>query len=383
MAIAFLCLISYSAAFAQEAKTIKSGSAKEAKVKILQKENGEYMLLDTTLTLAEGVSVEAAVKQLKLQEQDLKALGAKPFVPSEIKGVGDIDFIRVLPSKVTDSARAVMFRSIRPDSARAVLFRNLGSDSARTVLFKTFGADSVKAVKWRSSVPDSLFSKIRDRHFYVKGAAVEGMSPLENKAININGQQLMLRHSIGKDSLMRMKVFFRLDSTVQLKADSFLIRDKIKIEKDGQTGEIKIFRMHTDGTSDALETGEYDVLKLNSDTKEKVIVLRASKTTEVKNEKKEGEKAKKKEKANASQLDVKVYPNPTSGTVNLSFDVKKKANVKVRIVDSQGRTVLQDERESFQGQYAKEINLSKYGAGVFVIQLMIGNSIQAEKVLVQ
>ncbi|WP_205503184.1 T9SS type A sorting domain-containing protein [Rufibacter psychrotolerans] len=346
-ALAFLGATAFSRAHAQAPQKEKAAPARQAKVKILKQENGEFLLLDTTLTVAEGKSLEEAVKQMEASGTAFRKLGAKPIAPADLAPGQDLKVFRRVPGQ---------------------------------------GHDSLRVFRFRRALPDSVFSRLKGaaRLHDLEMLHPERLKDLEHRVLTITGDSIAFRTSIKVDSLIRGHRFFRLDSAFHVRPDSFLLRETIRVEKDG-TGEVKILRESGPGAVELLEEGEYDVIKLrNGKQQDRVIILKATKAPASKKEAAKAAKAsRKKGEAKAAKLDVTYSPNPTSGRVNVSFHAQKKAKAQLRVVDSQGKAVFQEDLGTVQGTVSRDLDLSRFGKGVYVVQLQVGNTAQAGKVVVQ
>ncbi len=77
------------------------------------------------------------------------------------------------------------------------------------------------------------------------------------------------------------------------------------------------------------------------------------------------------ELAGASNFNV--YPNPSNGLVNISFDVTKAINADLKVINSLGQVILFENIGSVVGNHVTAIDLSTIGAGVYTVQLIIEN----------
>ena len=81
--------------------------------------------------------------------------------------------------------------------------------------------------------------------------------------------------------------------------------------------------------------------------------------------------------------DLKLFPNPASGTAVLSFDLDVSQSISAKIYDLSGReirTVLQ--RELNPDQYNLEINLKGLRSGSYILELRIGERTLSKKFIV-
>ncbi|MBA9077939.1 T9SS type A sorting domain-containing protein [Rufibacter quisquiliarum] len=334
---------SFSGAFAQSPEQLQQDASARAKVKIVKKIDSHYYILDTTLTIQKGETWQGAVKQLNLNAGTLLGLGAKRIEPAQVTTFVKPDILIEGYSNTYDSIRAVVYRVLGADS----LLRH----TVRGLVFRRGGEHE----QWQTLRDSSRMLALR--------------------------HPLVIRQLIKSDSLLRNRAFIRLDSSGLVPADTFLLREKVRIEADGE-GRVRVLRLQSQGAAQTIETGDYEMIRVPAGNSFHIILRKAPL---------KGAKAKATQKQNTAkevpaktvQRQVKVFPNPTSGVVQLSFEVPQKDEVMVRVVNSAGKTVVEEEHRSFKGLYQKEINLGKYGRGLYVIQIRCGKTIQAEKVLVQ
>jgi len=87
----------------------------------------------------------------------------------------------------------------------------------------------------------------------------------------------------------------------------------------------------------------------------------------------------------SEDVSLQVYPNPTTGDVNLSFELADAAaeDVQINVYDALGRVVGQQVWAGGQARYNERISLGDYGAGIYIVQMRIGNKQWHKKVVVQ
>lgn len=87
----------------------------------------------------------------------------------------------------------------------------------------------------------------------------------------------------------------------------------------------------------------------------------------------------------SEDVSLQVYPNPTTGDVNLSFELAEAAaeDVQINVYDALGRVVGQQVWAGGQARYNERISLGDYGAGIYIVQMRIGNKQWHKKVVVQ
>ncbi len=80
--------------------------------------------------------------------------------------------------------------------------------------------------------------------------------------------------------------------------------------------------------------------------------------------------------------DMMIYPNPNNGVFTIQFDQTEKVKTKVEVIDAQGKAVFADKLGKFSGNYKKEIDLKKFGSGMYTIKVEQGGKIMSSKVIV-
>jgi hypothetical protein len=78
-------------------------------------------------------------------------------------------------------------------------------------------------------------------------------------------------------------------------------------------------------------------------------------------------------------VNIKVYPNPASDVVNISFEEPLEGEINVSILDSQGKLVKKDMIEAAITE--KQINLQELPAGVYYLRMTKGKLVNVYKVV--
>jgi hypothetical protein len=80
---------------------------------------------------------------------------------------------------------------------------------------------------------------------------------------------------------------------------------------------------------------------------------------------------------------IKVYPNPTSGILNVSFNVTEMQSVQLDLVSMKGNTVYTEKVGSFKGAFSKQLDLSGYAKGIYMLKMTGETGVTMTKVVVQ
>jgi len=83
-----------------------------------------------------------------------------------------------------------------------------------------------------------------------------------------------------------------------------------------------------------------------------------------------------------SNLDLKVYPNPSSGRFMVNFNSLEAGNVGIEVVDITGRVVLNNTFEAIAGNNEIPVDLSGSSSGIYVVKFRQGSTTATTKVTV-
>jgi hypothetical protein len=64
-----------------------------------------------------------------------------------------------------------------------------------------------------------------------------------------------------------------------------------------------------------------------------------------------------------------LYPNPNKGKFDLQFSVASEDQYSIRIMNGMGQAVYREELKRFAGEYRKQLDLTKMGAGVYMVEI--------------
>lgn len=78
-------------------------------------------------------------------------------------------------------------------------------------------------------------------------------------------------------------------------------------------------------------------------------------------------------------LNLIVYPVPARKEINVNFNVKAAADVKLSLINIVGKELYQEKRNNFSGNYYSQINLSDYPTGLYFIVIKVGNNSYTRK----
>lgn len=73
------------------------------------------------------------------------------------------------------------------------------------------------------------------------------------------------------------------------------------------------------------------------------------------------------EEANINEFNI--FPNPSTGAFNVTFNTAVRSNYKVTVVNTLGQKVYEETLNSFSGSYSKQLDLGQLGKGVYMINI--------------
>lgn len=85
----------------------------------------------------------------------------------------------------------------------------------------------------------------------------------------------------------------------------------------------------------------------------------------------------------AEEIDLRVFPNPTSDVVGLYFNLEERSDFQVEVVDLSGKVLSQQVLTDQQGEVHVPLNLKPFAKGVYMVKLTIGEATIANRVILQ
>lgn len=80
---------------------------------------------------------------------------------------------------------------------------------------------------------------------------------------------------------------------------------------------------------------------------------------------------------------LNVYPNPSPGTFQISFSSSEKTYVLINIINSRGQNIYRAIIQKAQGDFNREIDLSKQSKGVYLIEIIAGKAREVKKIIIE
>ena len=82
----------------------------------------------------------------------------------------------------------------------------------------------------------------------------------------------------------------------------------------------------------------------------------------------------------ANEINLKTYPVPTNGELNIYFEAAQTNNISILLTSLLGQVAFKEEKLNFTGIYTNKINLNSFAAGVYVLKVKVGNKVYNRKV---
>jgi len=80
--------------------------------------------------------------------------------------------------------------------------------------------------------------------------------------------------------------------------------------------------------------------------------------------------------------DMKVFPNPSNGTFQLSFSVLEPTDLRIELVGLNGNRVYQNQEYAWSGVYNQTIQLDKVPSGIYIVSIITDSEKLVEKLVV-
>jgi hypothetical protein len=84
----------------------------------------------------------------------------------------------------------------------------------------------------------------------------------------------------------------------------------------------------------------------------------------------------------AAPDDLKIYPNPTQGQLNVKFNCKTVTNYRISFFDANGRLVMTKEGKTNSGVNLVKLDISNFSKGVYLIDILADQVNKKTKIIV-
>ncbi|MCH8556080.1 MAG: PKD domain-containing protein, partial [Schleiferiaceae bacterium] len=79
--------------------------------------------------------------------------------------------------------------------------------------------------------------------------------------------------------------------------------------------------------------------------------------------------------------EINMFPNPTSGTVTISFDMLASRDVQLQIINSLGEVIVFENWKQLAGSQTMQYDISHLSAGAYSVRLSVGEAIVVRKLV--
>ena len=149
------------------------------------------------------------------------------------------------------------------------------------------------------------------------------------------------------------------------------VRYHLNIDDDHDRSVI-IIKSRSDDDDNDVDV-EVEVYSKDDDTEKKVSVTRSKMVVEDHEE----------ENASSSDLtDLKVYPTPSEGTINVSYELEKPGTVQIKVRDMKG-AVQREMKVKGEGKKSMKMNLDDLSAGTYLIEVKEGKAVHTKKLILE
>ncbi|OAQ40679.1 hypothetical protein A5893_06985 [Pedobacter psychrophilus] len=87
--------------------------------------------------------------------------------------------------------------------------------------------------------------------------------------------------------------------------------------------------------------------------------------------------------SDAAEIGLNIYPIPTKGVLNLSFDVLKKENLEIKVNNIVGQEMFNRTFNNFSGKFNQALDLKTLNDGTYVLSLKIGSKYYTQKFILE
>lgn len=81
-----------------------------------------------------------------------------------------------------------------------------------------------------------------------------------------------------------------------------------------------------------------------------------------------------------NEINLKTYPVPTNGELNIYFEVVQKNNVSIILSNLMGQVAFKEEKVNYNGIYTNKVNMNAFAAGVYILRVKVGTKVYNRKI---
>ncbi|MBC5772946.1 T9SS type A sorting domain-containing protein [Pontibacter sp. KCTC 32443] len=346
------------------------------RVKMFKSVDGKFVYSkDTVINAADHEAQIAALKNLKFDEKTWTKLEASKIVIDSIKGLHM--FRTPMAFKVLQDtammhrlkdAKVYKFERKLDGEKGAILFETLKGAKGDSFMLKAMKGD-----KFILHADSLLGTRFKTMNIDADGKAIHILQA------GSDSSHVIVR-VMGKDGMI-------IRNGDMVHAGDFSTRyatsDKIKIETD-ESGKTTVYEIDEKGSKKEIDAYHFG----RSGQKSTVILLNRTKVEDITKEDKKalkeaGIKVEKSAKKELKIENLSYYPNPSSGRFNVSFTLPDKEPATLRVLNSVGKQVYQEQITKPATLFEKQIDISSYGKGIYYLQVEQGGRTLTKRLLVQ
>ena len=76
------------------------------------------------------------------------------------------------------------------------------------------------------------------------------------------------------------------------------------------------------------------------------------------------------------------FPNPSDGEFNLKFNLEEEGDVKINIIDFNGKVIFKEKLKNFSEQYDKKIDIKEQPAGTYFLNVQQNGKMSTSKIII-
>ncbi len=81
--------------------------------------------------------------------------------------------------------------------------------------------------------------------------------------------------------------------------------------------------------------------------------------------------------------DLVVYPNPTSGMVNISFELENESKALLQLIDITGKIIYQNKIEGYSSAFYSDLDVSEFDKGIYILNITTPQGAVREKLIIK
>lgn len=212
-----------------------------------------------------------------------------------------------------------------------------------------------------------------------------------------NGQIKTFEGSIGDDFESNLQLGRGMEIIIKNITDSSTVSsDSIVMKHLGKIDDLEIEKVIKDMGSNTHGKPMKKIMIINKDhvstnngnkevskTKMKIFIKKVEVQDPSANERKLFQKEQITTENSLNLTQINIFPNPSNGRFNLTFDLQDKGTTDVVIYDIAGKILYQEQLKDFRGSYQKEIDIAHGNKGIYFLKVIQGKKAFLKKIALQ